>query len=466
MEDQNNIIINKDNNQDDEIKIIEIVENKIVIDEKPPEKDLDKNDLNNKEIDIVKIEEHPDNRKNNDKNNNEKNKEDDIIIINEVIDVNKQNENNNKDEKEKKTEIIVQKDNKEGKELNEKLDMILKEVKKQDIINKLLQKKIDDLKKKNETLSSNFNSQIKELKESHEKELNQIKQNYENKINDMKKDFATKEDIKYFAKKHEIDYVKEELDDLNSKFNNLDREYNSKMGFMESNMERIFKIEEENKNQEGNKIVINQKEKNDNNININNNEKKNNNNIINNNIINNNIIKYDYFDEKKKASIKKGLNDKFDTKNYKNLKKILDEIFIEKNLNKQEINTKSKDILKKEAEKLFKNKDDPLEYFNGYINNFINDKQKKLSQEQMNNLVHKKIFVFQTMNEFNAQPLPILNKTGKEPKKVDLKDFDIQGLRKDFNLSEEQYPDEYLQKLYKAYKGDLDRIVLKLVTKE
>ena len=120
MEDQNNIIINKDNNQDDEIKIIEIVENKIVIDEKPPEKDLDKNDLNNKEIDIVKIEEHPDNRKNNDKNNNEKNKEDDIIIINEVIDVNKQNENNNKDEKEKKTEIIVQKDNKEGKELNEK----------------------------------------------------------------------------------------------------------------------------------------------------------------------------------------------------------------------------------------------------------------------------------------------------------------------------------------------------------
>jgi len=324
------------------------------------------------------------------------------------------------------------------------------------------------LKKKNESLSSNFNSQIKELKESHEKELNQIKQNYENKINDMKKDFATKEDIKYFAKKHEIDYVKEELDDLNSKFNNLDREYNSKMGFMESNMERIFKIEEENKNQEGNKIVINQKEKNDNNININinNNEKNNNNNIINNNIINNNIIKYDYFDEKKKESIKKGLNDKFDTKIYKNLKKILDDIFLEKNLNKQEINTKSKDNLKKEAEKLFKNKDDPLEYFNGYINNVINEKQKKLSQEQMNNLVHKKIFVFQTMNDINAQLLPMLNKTGKEPKKVDLKDFDIQGLRKDFNLSEEQYPDEYLQKLYKAYKGDLDRIVLKLVIKE
>ena len=195
-------------------------------------------------------------------------------------------------------------------------------------------------------------------------------------------------------------------------------------------------------------------------------KKKNNNNIINNNIINNNIIKYDYFDEKKKESIKKGLNDKFDTKIYKNLKKILDEIFLEKNLNKQEINTKSKDSLKKEAEKLFKNKDDPLEYFNGYINNLMNEKQKKLSQEQINNLVHKKIFVFQTMNDINAQLLPMLNKTGKEPKKVDLKDFDIQGLRKDFNLSEEQYPDEYLQKLYKAYKGDLDRIVLKLVTKE
>ena len=61
---------------------------------------------------------------------------------------------------------------------------------------------------------------------------------------------------------------------------------------------------------------------------------------------------YYYFDEKKKESIKKGLNDKFDTKNNKNLKKILDENFVEKNLNKQEINTKSKDNLKKEAEKI------------------------------------------------------------------------------------------------------------------
>ena len=42
MDDQNNLIINKDNNQEDEIKILEMVKNNIEIDEKVPENYLEK----------------------------------------------------------------------------------------------------------------------------------------------------------------------------------------------------------------------------------------------------------------------------------------------------------------------------------------------------------------------------------------------------------------------------------------
>ena len=42
MDDQNYLIINKDNNQEDEIKILEMVKNNIAIDEKVPENYLEK----------------------------------------------------------------------------------------------------------------------------------------------------------------------------------------------------------------------------------------------------------------------------------------------------------------------------------------------------------------------------------------------------------------------------------------
>ena len=72
MAEQNNIIKNKDSNQDDEIKIIEITENNKVIDEKIP----DKIPENKKEE--IKI----------DKNDN-------IIIIKEIEDKNNQKEKKN-----------------------------------------------------------------------------------------------------------------------------------------------------------------------------------------------------------------------------------------------------------------------------------------------------------------------------------------------------------------------------------
>ena len=94
--------------------------------------------------------------------------------------------------------------------------MLLKEIKKKDSLMKLFKKDLDELKMKNKSITENFNNQIKELKEAQEKEIIEIKQSYENKINEMKKDFAMKEDIKYFAKRREIDYVKDDLEALNN----------------------------------------------------------------------------------------------------------------------------------------------------------------------------------------------------------------------------------------------------------
>ena len=455
MEDQNNLIINKDNNQDEEIKIIEIVENNIVIDEKVTENNLEKNNgiNNNKKENEL-------NDKNNKEINNNDNKEENVIIINEVIDINKPNENDNMEEKKIKNDIIDKKENKDDIGLQEKLDMILKENKRKDSLMKLFKKDVDELKKQNKSITENFNAQIKELKEAQEKEINEIKQNYENKINEMKKDFAMKEDIKYFAKKREVDYVKDDLEALNSKFSNLEREYNSKMGFMESNMERIFKIEDENKNNEDNKIIINQNEVNKNNKVVINNNK--NNIVINNkNEINKNIIP-DYFDIKRIEAMKKDIETKYDMKKYKELNTILGEIFSEKNLKTKDIDKKSLEKLKNINIKLVKEKFFPL----NFISDFINETKLKLSIYNIN-IEHKKNEIYTVINGVNDEIYPKLNNVEKEKdkKKVDIKKFNIEAFRKEYNLSEEEFPDELLKDAYIKSGGNLAKTFYKIVSK-
>ena len=455
MEDQNNLIINKDNNQDEEIKIIEIVENNIVIDEKVPENNLEKNNgiNNNKKENEL-------NEKNKKEINDKDNKEENVIIINEVIDINKPNENDNMEEKKIKNDIIDKKENKDDIGLQEKLDMILKENKRKDSLMKLFKKDVDELKKQNKSITENFNAQIKELKEAQEKEINEIKQNYENKINEMKKDFAMKEDIKYFAKKREVDYVKDDLEALNSKFSNLEREYNSKMGFMESNMERIFKIEDENKNNEDNKIIINQNEVNKNNKVVINNNK--NNIVINNkNEINKNIIP-DYFDIKRIEAMKKDIETKYDMKKYKELNTILGEIFSEKNLKTKDIDKKSLEKLKNINIKLVKEKFFPL----NFISDFINETKLKLSIYNIN-IEHKKNEIYTVINGVNDEIYPKLNNVEKEKdkKKVDIKKFNIEAFRKEYNLSEEEFPDELLKDAYIKSGGNLAKTFYKIVSK-
>ena len=396
MAEQNNIIKNKDSNQDDEIKIIEITENNKVIDEKIP----DKIPENKKEE--IKI----------DKNDN-------IIIIKEIED------KNNQKEKEKNIE--------------EKLEMIMKELKKKDVIIKVMKDNMDIFKKKQE-------AEMKELKESQAKELNQLKQNYEKEINELKKNLVTKEDIKYLAKRREVDFVKEDLDSLNTKFSNLENEYNSKMGFIEANMEKAFKNEE-------NKIQINQNKDNNNE----NNNQKNNNNIINNNLI------QDYFDEKRIEAMKNESKKQYDMRVYKDLNNILKDIFSEKNLSSKDIDKKNLDKLKSVGIKLLKEKKYPLNFFS----DFTKDLKINLSIHNIN-FNHKKIEIYKMFDGINNEILPTLNNAEKEKdlKKLDVKNFSVEAFRKEYNLSEKDFSDEVIKEAFMKCNGNAAKAFYKLVFKK
>ena len=50
--------------------------------------------------------------------------------------------------------------------------------------------------------------------------------------------------------KRKISYLKDEIDAVSSKLNELEKVYDNKIGFMESNMTRIFEKEEELKKKE------------------------------------------------------------------------------------------------------------------------------------------------------------------------------------------------------------------------
>ena len=63
------------------------------------------------------------------------------------------------------------------------------------------------------------------------------------------------------------------------------------------------------------------------------------------------------------------------------------------------------------------------------------------------------------MNIINKKLISALK---KEPKKVNIKDFQIKEFRKDFQLSEDTYSDEFLKKAYLDRTGNLNILVNKL----
>ena len=370
-----------------------------------------------------------------------------IIINNEK---NNENENDNKIEvinliEAKRNEIIleekpIQNLKKEENKLD-KIDIIIKQLKEQDEIIKKLQNKVIELKKINEE----NNIKIDNLKEQHNSEIKNLKEDFKKEIIEIKEEIIKKDDLNIYAKKRELQYLKENLDNLYNKYNEFERVTESKMEFIESNITKILEKEDNN-------LKENKYEKKDNvNNNISLDENKADNKEINNLILfeDNNIP----FDKKYSDII------------YKDFKKILSEIFSLKNLKVKEIDKKHFDKLKKYETNLFKNKYFPIEYCSDFI---IDSKEKmkdKISKEVNNNLNYKKNVIFAELNLIsdmnNKNDLIKDNKT----KIVDIKNFDINTFRNEFNLSKEDFPDQLLNKLYMECGGSRNKMFTKLIIK-
>ena len=409
-EDQPNDNKNNSNNNIEEL-------NRNNIDENEQRKENNENNINsieksnkNKDINIIininKVEQPNDNTINNNKNINKNNNISEIKVEKEITINKEENINNNENKKENENQ-------------ESKLDMIIKSLKEKDEIIKSLQNSIN-----------NLSSQIKEIKESNE----QMKQNYEKQINELK------EGIKYCMKKRELEYIGGNLDVLNDKYNNFERVIESKMGFMESNMTKIFEKGEEFKKLEENKIIINNENK------INNNDKNNLDNNNDGNIKDKNI-------EKKGSAKQKSLKDQFNMKIYKNFNKILNEIFSDKSLKNEEIDNKSFEKFVKESKDLIQKKESPIEFCTEYINEL----KEKTDPELINNLEQKKIKLLQNLNDINDKISPKLNIIN-----IDVKDFNIEEFRKEYGFTEEKFPDDVLKKTYLTCKGDLGALLLRL----
>ena len=418
-------MINKDENiRANEEKIInnENNEMKVEIKENKNEENINNNIIINKE---------------------EKNEENIRIVNNEYNNINDINKNN----------CLDNEDNKEKNAINSKLDMIIKELKDKDSLIKSLQNDIVNLKKENESISAEFTSKIKEVKQNQENELNQIKQNYEKKISELKEEMATKADIKYFAKRRDIDYFKDIIESLTTKINDLEKVFDNKIGFMESNMTHIFEMEEELKKKDGEKKVINNHMNNDNN------------NIINKSINNNNIninLNNNKINVKNENINKKDLKKQYDPKLYKELEQVFNEIFSSKNISNQCINKKLIERLQSAAKKLLDKKLFPLDFAKDYMN----DIKLKLSN-QLDNIEHLKIEVFKALSSINDELLEKINLNfmKKELKNVDVQNFNIISFRKSLELSQEEYSDEVLKKLYVDMRGNLDSMAIYILSK-
>ena len=420
------------NNKDENIKNIKTNEEIIINNE-------------NNEIKVeIKENKNEENINNNIIINKEEKNEENIRIDN--------NENNNKNDI-NKINCLDNEDNKEKNDINSKLDMIIKELKDKDSLIKSLQNDIVNLKKENESISAEFTSKIKEVKQNQENELNQIKQNYEKKISELKEEMATKADIKYFAKRRDIDYFKDIIESLTTKINDLEKVFDNKIGFMESNMTHIFEMEEELKKKDGEKKVINNHMNNDNN------------NIINKSINNNNIninLNNNKINVKNENINKKDLKKQYDPKIYKELEQVFNEIFSSKNISNQCINKKLIERLQSAAKKLLDKKLFPLDFAKDYMN----DIKLKLSN-QLDNIEHLKIEVFKALSSINDELLEKINLNfmKKELKNVDVQNFNIISFRKSLELSQEEYSDEVLKKLYVDMRGNLDSMAIYILSK-
>ena len=439
----------------------------------------DKNDKNNKAEIIEKIDKNENNENKENKENDEKqiiiNIKEDVIQENNEIQIKDNNLEKNKNIKNENNEIQIKENNLEKNkniqnENNEKvinIKLLLEELKKKDEIIEKMQNEIKNINEELIKIKENDKKNIKLLKNYFEKDINSIKEEIES-IKKNNNDEA-KDNKKNQIRKRDFDLMKEDIRDLTDKCNNFERVFENKLYFIESSLSKLLNQEEEKKMQNN----INEKKINENKINENKiDENKINENKINENKINENKINENKIDENKNNDI---INNKAqniwnikdeDEGIWKDFIAFLDIQFSEKKAKHKEIKKTDLEKFKKIALNLKKKGKLTEEKFTEYYKEKI---ELRKHDEKTFNLLNKKNQIYEVLNNLDSNLNQKKEEGGffgfknKGHKTVNIKKFDIKKFRKEYNLSEAEFPDKELKQKYIDCNGDLQLTFCKLV---
>jgi len=310
--------------------------------------------------------------------------------------------NNNKIKDEKhlnKNDILINNNNNYND--NNNLELILKDIKQKNNTIDNLYKDNEILKKKNEEKNIFLNRQLSDIKEKNIKDINILKNDFEQQIKAIKEELIKnnkKENPKVNKEENkqriEFKKIKEDINDLNDKFNNFERVFDNKLEFIETSLAKLIEKDEKEKKNENKINDINEK---DNELNID--------------------IENDYI--------------------WGNFKKKIYKIFSIQNNNKENIDQKDLDELKDISLNLMKNEPSPIEKFKEiFENNIINNVNY---DDLINNLMNKKNKMFQFFYQLDLE----LNQ--KDMRKDNFNNgFNIEQFRKEYNLSEDDYSNEVI----------------------
>ena len=228
--------------------------------------------------------------------------------------------------------------------------------------------------------------------------------------------------------------MKQDLQELNEKYNYLERVLDNKMDFIESNLSKLLEKEGNQKEIKKDENKSNKSKKNENNIN---NNEANKINLI------NNYIDQDYFKE---------------------FEQELDIIFSKENEKSEDIDEENISKLKKITLNIMQNHKVPSQEITDY---FRKKFEKRTPDENFEKLVNKKVKILEILGELdilNRDKLyGIFKDKGNDGKNVDLKNFDIDKFRKEFNLSEKEYSDDIINRQYLECKGNEQKMFCKLI---
>ena len=251
--------------------------------------------------------------------------------------------------------------------------------------------------------------------------------------------------------------MKEDLRDLSDKYNNFERVFDNKLGFIESSLTKLLKEEGKQKEEKNieNKNIENKNIENKNIENKNIENKIIENKIAENNNNNNEIIN--------KTNVGNIQNE--DKKTWKEFFNFLENQFSEKKLKQKEIKKGDLDKFKKIALNLIMKGKLPEEKFNDfYKEKYGNRKEDELTMI----LLAKKTQIFEVLIELESKLRKKKEGGHKEHKEhkeknTDVNKFDINKFRKEYNLSEEEFPDALLKQKYIECKGNEKVMFYKLL---